>query len=152
MSPAPAAQTVTVSTATGPRAVPAVLRFADPMPGLPGRTEYALDALDDEGLLFALRSAPDAAAPRVRLFVVSPGLFFPDYAPAIPADALDGVRGRPTAAAAPEPVLLTVVHPGDGDGAHPTANLLAPLVVNPANGRAVQTVLDDDLPLRAPLG
>lgn len=152
MSPAPAAQTVTVSTATGPRQVPAVLRFADPLPGLPGRTEYALDALDDEGLLFALRSAPDAAAPRVRLFVVSPGLFFPDYAPSIPTDALDGVRGRPSAGPAADPVLLSVVHPGEADGEHPTANLLAPLVVNPSNGRAVQTVLDEDLPLRAPLG
>lgn len=152
MSTAAASPTVTVSTAAGPRQVPAVLRFADPLPGLPGRTEYALDALDDEGLLFALRSAPDAAAPRVRLFVVSPGLFFPEYAPTIPSDALDGVRGRATAGPAPEPVLLTVVHPGDADGDHPTANLLAPLVVNPSNGRAVQTVLDEDLPLRAPLG
>ena len=152
MSAAPPAVTVTVSTATGPRQVPAVLRFAAALPGLPGRTEYALDALDDDGLLFALRSAPDAATPRVRLFVVSPGLFFPDYAPSIPTDALDGVRGRPSASPAPDPVLLAVVHPGASDDEHPTANLLAPLVVNPANGRAVQTVLDADLPLRAPLG
>ena len=48
-------------------------------------------------------------------------------------------------------VLLAVVHPGPGDRLAPTADLLAPIVVDCATGRALQTVLDEDLPLRAPL-
>ena len=48
-------------------------------------------------------------------------------------------------------VVLVVVHPGTGDAA-PTANLLAPVLVDRRTGRAVQSVLDEDWPLRAPVG
>ena len=135
----------TVVTPAGVRDVPGRLHLVEPLPGLPG-TEYTLDALDEIGFLFALRGSADAGD--VRLFVVSPGLVFPDYAPTIPRTVLDAVCGTD---AEPDVVLLTVVHPGPGERLAPTADLLAPLVVDPASGRALQTVLDDDLPLRAPL-
>ena len=131
--------TRTVATPAGPRDVPARLRLVEPLPGLPG-TEYTLDALDEIGFLFALRGEAG-----VRLFVVSPGLVFHDYAPPIPAAVLDAVG-----VSASDAVLLVVVHPGEQ--AAPTANLLAPIVVGSLTGRAVQTVLDEELPLRAPLG
>ena len=129
----------TVRTPAGPVAVPSLLRLVEPLPGLPG-TEYTLDALDEIGFLFALRGQD------VRLFVVSPGLVFPDYAPTIPPTVLDAVDGGPGV------VLLVVVHPGSDDRPVPTADLLAPIVVGRAGGRALQAVLDEDLPLRAPLG
>jgi flagellar assembly factor FliW len=138
IDPASVSSTRTVSTPLGPRDVPAHLHLVEPLPGLPG-TEYTLDALDEIGFLFALRGEDG-----VRLFVVSPGLVFHDYAPAIPSTVLDAVCDG-----APDSVLLVVVHPGDQ--AAPTANLLAPIVVGPTSGRALQTVLDEDLPLRAPL-
>ena len=48
-------------------------------------------------------------------------------------------------------MLLVVVQPGE-EGEPPTANLLAPLAVNPRTGAAIQVVLDGDKwPLRAPL-
>ena len=76
-----------------------------------------------------------------------------------PGGVLRGVLARrSTPAPAPrsrsaegtDPLLLVVVNPGAGDGPT-TANLLAPLMVNPATGAASQVVLDG-WPLRAPLG
>lgn len=127
--------------------VPTTLHLREPLPGLAGHTEFEVTSLDDIGVLHAIRSEPTApgTAP-VRLFVVVPHPFFPDYAPTIAPETVAAVGGR-----ADRLVLLVVVHPADGS--HPaTANLLAPLVVDPATGAAVQTVVDEDWPLRAPLG
>jgi len=138
-----------VLVAAGPHGpavdVPAELHLRAPLPGLPGHDEYVLTALDESGVLFSLRSEPDDAG-AVRLFVVAPGPFFPDYVPAISAEVRASIGARMGDA-----VPLVVVHPADG-GSAPTANLLAPLVVDLASGNAVQTVLDGDWPLRAPLG
>ncbi|AEE44799.1 flagellar assembly protein FliW [Cellulomonas fimi] len=125
--------------------VPSELHLVAPLPGLPGRTRYVLDALDEAGVLFALRSAGDDEARDVRLFVVSPTLYFPDYHPRTDASVLgDGTDPA-------DVVVLVVVHPGSDDAA-PTANLLAPVLVDRARGTAVQCVLDEDWPLRAPVG
>lgn len=139
---------VAVSTPDGPRDVPAVLRLVAELPGLPGHEEFSLEPLDDEGVLFALRSTPEAARP-VRLFVVAPHVFFADYSPVLDEDVLRTLDadGEPV-----EPVLLAVVHPADDDRSRHSVNLLAPVVVDPRHGRARQVVLDADLPLRAPLG
>lgn len=141
-----ATQQRTVRTPDGPYAVPARLRLVEPLPGLPGVAEYTLDSLDEIGFLFALRGVGDAG--EVRLFVISPRLVFPDYAPAIPRPALDATCG---AGSEPQYTLLTVVHPGPGEQFAPTADLLAPIVVDRVTGRALQVVLEEDLPLRAPL-
>ena len=55
--------TRTLRTPGGTVEVPDRLRLVEPLPGLPG-TEYALDALDEIGFLFALRGEGG-----VRLFV-----------------------------------------------------------------------------------
>lgn len=138
---------VAVTTPAGALDVPGTLRLVADLPGLPDHREYALEPLDGSDVVFTLRSAPEGLRP-VRLFVAEPHAFFPSYAPTIPADTLD----RLGLDAGTAPVLLVVVHPADDDRAHPSANLLAPVVVSPVDGRAVQVVLDDDLPLRAPLG
>ena len=130
-----------VSTPHGAVDVPAHVDLVEPLPGLPGKTSYDLQALDDLGVLFTIRSNP-LDGPQVRLFLVSPHVFFPTYAPQIP----DNTLGEPD-----DQVLFVVVHPADVDGQVPTANLLAPLVVDPATGRGAQVVLDQDLPLRAPV-
>jgi len=124
--------------------VPSLLRLAEALPGLPGRTEYTLDPLDEVGVLFTLRSVPGGASD-VRLFVVSPSATFPDYAPRLDAGTL-GWEPDPERTA-----LLVVAHPATQAGG-PTANLLAPIVVDGRTGRATQVVLDGDWPLRAPLG
>jgi flagellar assembly factor FliW len=122
---------------------PTVLHPLAPLPGLPGHPEYSLDGLDDDGVLYALRSLAD---PAVRLFVVRPEAFFEGYTPGVDREtrtALELGDGD-------DPLLLVVVHPAT-DEAPATANLLAPLMVNPTTGAASQVVLDG-WPLRAPLG
>ncbi|MDT0165157.1 flagellar assembly protein FliW [Actinotalea sp. AC32] len=138
--------TVTVDPAdqrTGTRSVPEELSFVAPPPGMLDLRRFTLSALDDAGFLFALRSAEQSA---VRLFVMPPRPYFPAYAPEVDPSVLGSLE-----ADADDAVLLVVVHPG-GDGEHPTANLLAPVVVNARTGAAAQVVLDGDAwPLRAPL-
>ena len=127
--------------------MPAQLELVAPLPGLPGHVRYVLDPLDDGGVLFALRSIPtdDKDAP-IRLFVVSPSAHFPDYTPTIDADDLEWD------AVAESTVVLVVVHPGRTEQDSPTANLLAPIVVDTRTGAAAQVVLDGDWPVRAPVG
>lgn len=113
--------------------VPAALTLTEPLPGLPGRTRYVLEPVAEADGLFTLRSQD---GPATRLFVVDPTHYFPGYEPEVAADG--------------ERRLLVVVHPPTADQPA-TANLLAPLVVDPAAATAQQTVLDADWPLRAPL-
>jgi len=122
-----------------------VLSFAEPIPGFPVHRDYVLLPADASGLLFWLQSvAPDG--PR---FLAVPAVpFFPDYAPALPAAACAelGLADRSGGD------LYCLVTVPDGDVAAATANLRAPVVVNPATAQARQVVLTDGgLPIRRPL-
>lgn len=126
------------------RHLPDHLQFVTPPPGMMALRAFTLDALDESGALFAMRSTETDG---VRLFVVPPGVYVPGYAPAIDAGTRAALELGDEA-----PVLLVVVHPGT-DGSPPTANLLAPVAVNARTGAALQVVLEgDEWPLRAPLG
>jgi flagellar assembly factor FliW len=129
-------------TAGDPALPGAVLTFIDPVPGLESMTRFALSPVEDCPELYTLRSVD---APDTRLFLLDPSAFFPDYAPHVDEAVLD--RLAPDGS---EPVVLVVLRPAGEDLPH-TANLLAPILVNPAAGTAVQTVLEEDWPLRAPL-
>ncbi len=120
-----------------------VIDMVAPMPGFPDHQQFALVQLDDIGLLCSLQSVED---PALRFLVVPPAAFFPDYAPVIDDETV-ATLGIQSAADA---LVLLVVNPGD-DAGTATANLLAPLVVNLATRRGGQVVLDEDLPIRAPL-
>jgi flagellar assembly factor FliW len=148
MSTPTAEATVRVAGAgTGAVDVPVLLQLSAPLLGLPGHVRYTLEALDESGVLFALRSVPvDESDAPVRLFVVSPVAHFPDYTPTIDSDALSWD------ADAEHTAVLAVVHPGQGAQGGPTVNLLAPIVVDTRSGDAAQVVLDEDWPLRAPVG
>ncbi len=120
-----------------------VIEMVAPMPGFPDHQRFALVQLDDAGVLCSLQSVED---PDLRFLVVPPAVFFPDYAPVLddPTAASLGITSSDDA------MVLLVVNPGDEAGA-PTANLLAPVVVNRATRQGGQVVLDEDLPIRAPL-
>ncbi|GAA1648191.1 flagellar assembly protein FliW [Georgenia ruanii] len=123
----------------------AVLTFLDPPPGLGHLDRFALTPLDEAGQLFTLRSVD---VPETRLFLLDPEPFFPDYQPQLARETLSrlGLDGKQRPA-----TVLVVVHPATEEHPH-TANLLAPVVINPATATAVQAVLEgDDWPLRAPL-
>ena len=146
---APTAQATVRVAGAGADAVdvPVLIELAAPLLGLPGHIRYALEPLDDGGVLFALRSVPqDETDAPVRLFVVSPVAHFPHYAPTVDASVLPwDADGEHTA-------VLAVVHPGQGPHDGPTVNLLAPIVIDIRSGRAAQVVLEGDWPLRAPVG
>jgi flagellar assembly factor FliW len=132
-----------VETIAAPR-VPAtapqlpLLTVTEPLPGFPRYRDYALVPADAGGLLYWLQSvAPDGP----RFLAVSAASFFPDYAPVLPVAACDELE----LADAAEASLYCLVTVPDGDVSAATANLRAPLVVNPVTHRARQLVLTDGL-------
>jgi flagellar assembly factor FliW len=123
--------------------VTATLTFTAPPPGLAPHVEFTLADVEGAPGLRALRASSDA---NVRLFVVDPALFVPDYAPAFTDEHLSDVG-----AASTQDADILVVTTLDADG--PVVNLLAPVLVNSSTGAATQVILDGtDWPLRARLG
>ena len=122
-----------------------VLGLVDPLPGFPRHRDYVLVAVDTDRRLFWLQSVtPDGP----RFLAVPPAAYFPDYAPALPGTVCAEL-GLEDPADAQLYCLLTVPN---GDVGAATANLRAPVVVNPAAGRARQVVLADGAhPIRRPL-
>jgi flagellar assembly factor FliW len=123
----------------------AVLALTEPMPGFPRHRDYVLVAADAGGRLFWLQSvAPDGP----RFLAVPPAAYFPDYAPDLPRTVCAEL-GLEDPADAQLYCLLTVPR---GDVGAATANLRAPVVVNPFANLARQVVLADGaLPIRRPL-
>lgn len=120
------------------------LTFEAPIPGLDGLTRFALVRLDEVGALYRLQSLQ---APDVRLVVAAPWVCAPGYAPRLDDDACQHLG----LTSADDAIVLLVVRPGSSV-ADSTVNLLAPIVVNAATGRAAQVVLTDaDHDMRAPL-
>lgn len=119
-------------------AAPAVRRIllTEPLPGFPSHRDYVLVAADAPGLLRWLQ-AVDPRGPR--FLVVPPAPFVPGYAPRLPAAVLTELDLASPGEA--ELHCLLTVPDGDVEGA--TANLRAPLVVNPVTGRGRQVVLTD---------
>lgn len=122
-----------------------VLDFAEPLPGFPGHRAYVLVAADSSGRVFWLQSvAPDGP----RFLAVPAAPYFPDYTPAVPPSAcaelgLDDVTDAD---------LYCLVTVPNGDISTATANLRAPVVVNPVTSQARQVVLADGRhPIRRPL-
>src|SRR5207237_1964436 len=101
--------------------------FVSPLPGFPAYRRFALVRLDDAGLLYALTSVDDSD---LRFLVVPPAPFFPDYAPEVDDETLE-LLDQPQA---DQLLLLLVVTAGE---AATTANLLAPIVLDQGNRRAV---------------
>lgn len=114
--------------------------FVEPLPGF-AEQSFTLDAIDDQGVLYSLRSEH---SPDLRFVLTPSPVFFPDYRPGL-ADALGVLLGSGEV----DVLLMLTLGSGLADA---TANLRAPVVYAPATGRAVQVILDDDtLPMHAPL-
>lgn len=108
------------------------IEFATPMLGFPAHRRFVLVRVDDDGLLYALTSLDDSD---LRFLVVPPAPFFPDYAPEIGDDTLETL-GWPDA---DQLLIMLVVTAGESET---SANLLAPIVIDQVNRRAVQVVLN----------
>jgi flagellar assembly factor FliW len=128
---------------TPPGALPTI-ELVHPMPGFPDHRRFVLVRLDEDGLLYAFTSADD---PDLRFLVVPPLAFFPDYAPEIDDETMQ-LLGVDT----PEQVLILLVVTAGESAGEATVNLMAPVLVDQVNRRAVQAVLTGSgLPVRAPL-
>lgn len=130
-----------------------IVEFVEPIPGFADERTFSLAPLDEDAVLFVLRSL---RTPRLRFVVMPPAPFFPDYHPAVDAQdvaALGELGGAEIGDGEPEVELQVLVIVSVTDSiTDATANLLAPIVLDPASGRAMQVVLADArLPLRAPL-
>jgi flagellar assembly factor FliW len=112
-----------------------VIDLVHPMPGFPDDTHFALVDLDGSGGLCSMRSLDH---PDLRFLVAPPNLFFPDYAPEIDDVTVEELDIE----SADEVMVLVVLNPGDSLPTS-TANLLAPVVLNTANRRACQVILED---------
>jgi flagellar assembly factor FliW len=121
-----------------------VIDMVLPMPGFPKHRRWALVQLDGASDLCSLGSLDE---PGLRFLVVPPGPFFPDYVPEVGDDVVEAL-GIESAA---DVLVLVVLNAGQG--LHDTtANLAAPLLVNPSVRRAGQILLDEPgLPVAAPL-
>ena len=133
--------TVLEERVVGPASAPAqpklpLLTLTEPLPGFPRHRNYALVPADAEGRMYWLQSV---ALDGPRFLAVSAASFFPDYAPVLPVGACDELE-LADAAEARLYCLVTVPH---GNVSAATANLRAPLVVNPITQQARQLVLAD---------
>ena len=120
---------------------PAVLKFADGIPGFADAHEFTLTDLTPDDTFQLLTSVED---PALSLVVTSPWLFFPEYAPQLPEhdQRVLGIDEPEQAV-----VFCTVIADDEGERLH--LNLRAPFVANVDTLAARQVVLDDELPLRA---
>lgn len=120
------------------------IEFVTPMPGFPGRKSFVLVRLDEVGLLNSLRSVDD---PELRFITIAPHQFFPEYAPEIDDETLAALGTKDES----QLLVLLIVTAGDSPR-DSTANLMAPIVVDPMTMKAAQCVLTgSNLPVRAPL-
>lgn len=117
------------------------LTFTTPPPGFAPLVEFDLAGIEGALGLYTLR---DTAGEDLRLFLLDPAFYVPDYLPSIGGEDLTAL-GVETASDLDVYVVANLQ-----DGA-PVVNLLAPILVNPASAVAVQLILEDDWPLQAGL-
>ncbi|WP_239460156.1 flagellar assembly protein FliW [Nocardioides daejeonensis] len=121
-----------------------VIEMVRPMPGFSDDQQFALVRLDEDGTLCEFRSITHDD---LRFLVVTPGVFFAGYAPEITDEDVAALE-----LAGPEEALVLVVLNAGMSLEQTTGNLVAPIIVNTVNRRALQVVLDDRRhPIAAPL-
>lgn len=113
--------------------------FVAPPPGLSPFVDFAFEPVDNSDGLYTLIASGD---PDVRLFVIDAPLYLPDYSPEVSLQQLESIG-----ASEPDDVRLLVVTTLAEGG--PSANLMAPILMNESNGEATQVILEtDEWPLR----
>lgn len=129
-------------TSSSATVVGSVVSFPTPPLGL-AATKFVLTPVETARGLHTLKATDEAD---LRLFLLDPAQYFPEYLPQVQA-----VLARIVGHELDDVDVYVVLNPGE-NGERPTANLLAPVLIDHTDGVGVQTVLDgDDWPLRAPL-
>ncbi len=110
------------------------LHFPSGVPGFPAARTFSMSTWGEEPSPFSVIECSEVEG--LRFVVVPPVVFFPSYEPQLGPDVYAAVdaAGRDDVTV----MVILTLHPRPEDT---TANLLGPLVVNRATGRAVQAVL-----------
>jgi len=118
------------------------LVFTAPPPGLSPVVDFELDEVEGAVGLYAMR---DTVGADLRLFLLDPAFFVPEYQPQLTDEHL-----APLGVEDPQQVDVYVV--ATLSGGAPVVNLLAPILVHPVTHAATQVILDGaDWPLQAEL-
>jgi flagellar assembly factor FliW len=118
------------------------LVFTAPPPGLSPIVDFELDEVEGAVGLYAMR---DTVGADLRLFLLDPAFFVPEYQPQLTDEHL-----APLGVDDSQQVDVYVV--ATLSGGAPVVNLLAPILVHPVTHAATQVILDGaDWPLQAEL-
>jgi flagellar assembly factor FliW len=124
------------------RGAPSILYFAHGLPGFAGLRRWELVEHGEAQPFLWLRAAE---RPQLALLVVDPQEVVGDYRPGIPAGVWSRL-GNGSEARSRRLVVVSL------SGPEASANLRAPLVIDPQTMRGEQVILDDDQwPVRFPI-
>lgn len=116
------------------------ITFVEPLPGFDQHADFTLSAIDEAGLLIAMRAKTDTDL----RFVLTPApVFFSDYnealLPQLAKPVADALDVSPNSADIQLFLMLTV-----GESlTNTTANMRAPIAIDAVSGRAVQVIVED---------
>lgn len=113
-----------------------IIYFARGIPAFEEYQQYVIIPLDGKSPFYYLQSVQK---PDICLVIAQPFVFFPDYEIEIADDEMQSLDVKGEAADLAIYVILTIPE----DFKLTTANLLAPIVVNPENRQAMQYVTVD---------
>lgn len=113
-----------------------IIRFDKGLPGFDELREFAILAVEENQSLYYMQSIEDEG---ICFIVMSPFLIKEDYEIDINEESVAVLQIEK-----PEHVSLFVILTIPADVKNMTANLLAPIVVNTANRKAVQEILNND--------
>ena len=114
-----------------------VITFPHGIPGFENDREYAIfPVVDEEGPFYYMHAVSN---PDLCLVLAVPFVFFPDYELELPSENLEILGIVESERDLAVFVVLTI----PGDFRDTTANLLAPIIVNPATRRGLQYVIEN---------
>jgi len=121
-----------------------VILFKEGIPGLNHLKKYILIEGNEKSPFHWLQSVEDGD---VALVVADPFSFKPDYAPFIHENILEELEAK-----AEKDLMVMTVLVIPGDIQKMTANLMAPIIINPQKRLAKQVILDKgNYPIRFPV-
>ena len=115
-----------------------ILDFPEGLPGFEACRHFALVPHGEASPFEWLQSVEDGA---LAFLAMKPHQIFPDYAPRVPAGELEAL-GLDKGPHGPHLYTLLTVPHGDPHGI--TANLLAPILINPTDRVARQVIVNND--------
>jgi len=111
-----------------------IIHFAEGIPAFEENKQYVIIPMDEKSPFYYLQSVQ---TPDLCLVITRPFVFFPDYEIEIADEELQRLEVQGEASELAIYVILTIPE----DFRFTTANLLAPILINPQNRQAAQYVV-----------